>query len=131
MSVFYATRQHLINKLVSQDFRITWTLAPYSSHGGLPPVVEFPWRNPSNMSQSDSVYFSETTKSQLQPDGNGFGTFDTEVLTPSLDTRNSSASDMKMLQAGLSPGNIIRYASYWHYLSTEDLMHNPGSHSGE
>ncbi|KAF9448401.1 hypothetical protein P691DRAFT_669523 [Macrolepiota fuliginosa MF-IS2] len=93
------------------DFRLTWTLAPYSSHGGLPPVVDLQWMDPSNTSQVDRVYFSETTNSQLQPNGSGFGTFETSVLTPSLDAQKSETS-VSMLQAGLSPGNIVRQSKW-------------------
>ncbi|KAF9448455.1 hypothetical protein P691DRAFT_775370 [Macrolepiota fuliginosa MF-IS2] len=89
------------------DSRITWTLAPHSSHGSLPPAVDLQWINPLNTSQVDTMYFSETTNSQLQPNGSGFGTFETSSLTPSLDTLDSEAP-VNVLQAGVSPGNIVR-----------------------
>lgn len=87
------------------DTRITWTLAPYSNHGGLPPVVDFQWDASGNGSQVDTVYFSETTKSQLQPSGSGFGTFQTDA-PPSLE--NNSSDTLSTLRAGFSPGNIVR-----------------------
>ncbi|KAF9448060.1 hypothetical protein P691DRAFT_730398 [Macrolepiota fuliginosa MF-IS2] len=89
------------------DFRLTWSLTPYSSHGALPPAVDLQWTNPSNASQIDTVYFSETTNSQLQPNGSGFGTFETSTLAPSLDTPNSE-TPVNVRQAGVSPGDIVR-----------------------
>ncbi|KXN81637.1 hypothetical protein AN958_04098 [Leucoagaricus sp. SymC.cos] len=88
------------------DFRITWTIAPYSNRGGLPPVVEFPWKSVWDENKYDTIYFSETTQSQLQSNGSGFGTFITDAL-PAAKNLNTLAS-VSSLQAGFSPGNIVR-----------------------
>ncbi|KAG6816867.1 hypothetical protein H0H87_002188 [Tephrocybe sp. NHM501043] len=60
-----------------QNFALTWTMSPFSTHGGLPPVVSFNWNN-------DTIYFSETIISQLLPNGSGFGTFDSDTVDASL-----------------------------------------------
>jgi hypothetical protein len=92
---------------LSQNFLITWSILPFSSHGGLPSVAEIPWNSVWNKSVSDMVYFSETTKSQLEPDGSGFGTFETDILPPSLEDLNISSSVIA-LQEDSSPGSVIR-----------------------
>ncbi|PPQ70480.1 hypothetical protein CVT24_013287 [Panaeolus cyanescens] len=52
-----------------EDTSVTWTLSSISSQGVLPPVVSMPWEN-------QTVYFSETSLSQLIPGGaGGVGTF--------------------------------------------------------
>ncbi|CAA7269011.1 unnamed protein product [Cyclocybe aegerita] len=63
---------------VFENYALTWTLAPFSVHGGLPPVVIFQYGN-------DTVYFSEVILSQFLPNGNGFGTFETDTTLPSID----------------------------------------------
>ncbi|KAF7331706.1 hypothetical protein MKEN_00050400 [Mycena kentingensis (nom. inval.)] len=83
------------------DFRYTWTLSPFSSHGNLPSPVMLQW-------EEDTVYFAETTLSQLLPGGTGFGTFDsdTTAATTQLDikqaTENSGNRDV-------SAGMVLRY----------------------
>ncbi|EKM82111.1 hypothetical protein AGABI1DRAFT_70724 [Agaricus bisporus var. burnettii JB137-S8] len=92
----------LVNTVFSNTL-IIWTLSSYSGHGGLP-VVEFSWTDP-DTSHSDVVYFSQPTRSQLQPGGHGLGTFETEVtaLGPSIDgTYNRAAFMMKISQGELS-----------------------------
>ncbi|KAF7330818.1 hypothetical protein MVEN_02421000 [Mycena venus] len=49
------------------DFTLTWTLSPFSSHGALPPAISFQWGN-------ETVYFSETARSQLLTNGSGLRT---------------------------------------------------------
>ncbi|KAJ7087271.1 hypothetical protein B0H15DRAFT_843326 [Mycena belliarum] len=61
------------------DFTLTWTLSPFSSHGALPAAVSLPW-------DQDNVYFSETIRPQLLPDGSGFGTFQVNSTAASLET---------------------------------------------
>ncbi|KAJ7672817.1 hypothetical protein B0H17DRAFT_947419 [Mycena rosella] len=61
------------------DFTLTWTLSPFSSHGALPDPVSFPWQN-------DTIYFAATTRSQLLPDGQGFGTFEVNSTAASIQT---------------------------------------------
>lgn len=52
-----------------EDTSVTWTLSSISSQGVLPPVVSLEWNN-------QMVDFSETTLSQLVPNGTGgVGTF--------------------------------------------------------
>ncbi|KAJ3509093.1 hypothetical protein NLJ89_g5402 [Agrocybe chaxingu] len=72
---------------VFENYALTWTLAPFSVHGGLPPVVTFQYGN-------DTVYFSEVILSQFLPNGSGFGTFETDTTLPSidLDTHRTSQS---------------------------------------
>lgn len=61
--------------MLNQSFVLTWTLAPFSEHGGLPPVVAFDY-------QGDTVYLSEVMLSQLLPNGSGFGTFEADAAMP-------------------------------------------------
>jgi len=63
---------------LQQNYALTWTLAPFSSHGELPPVVSLKWKD-------ESVFFSEVVLSQLVPGGSGFGTFNLTAMAPSLD----------------------------------------------
>ncbi|KAG5645260.1 hypothetical protein DXG03_006562 [Asterophora parasitica] len=88
---------------VFDNYALTWTLAPFSEHGGLPPVVSFNWKN-------DTVYFSETTLTQLVPGGNGFGTFKSESTDPSAPDSNivlGSQSDGVKKEVNL--GAVLRY----------------------
>ncbi|KAG5651675.1 hypothetical protein H0H81_007836 [Sphagnurus paluster] len=55
-----------------QDYALTWTLQPFTTNGGLPPVISF------QFNETDTVYFSEVVTSQLIPGGNGFGDFGTQ-----------------------------------------------------
>ncbi|KAJ6567347.1 hypothetical protein DFH09DRAFT_457648 [Mycena vulgaris] len=61
------------------NYALTWTLSPFSSHGALPSAVSFLWEN-------DTVYFSEATRSQLLPNGSGFGTFEVNATAASIQT---------------------------------------------
>ncbi|KAL0961471.1 hypothetical protein HGRIS_006415 [Hohenbuehelia grisea] len=82
------------------DFTLTWTLSPFSTNGGLPPTVNFFW-------QDDPVYFAETARSQLQPDGRGFGTFEVNTTIPDVEkpkgTQNGARPDAMVV------GSLIRY----------------------
>jgi hypothetical protein len=82
-----------------QNYRLTWTLAPFSSHGELPAVVELKWNN-------ESVFFSEVILSQLVPGGSGFGTFDLNATAPSLDV--SSLDLTAAPKVGVEPGSVLR-----------------------
>ncbi|KAG6901638.1 hypothetical protein C0995_009739 [Termitomyces sp. Mi166 len=90
-------------KSTFEDFTLTWTMAPFSTHGGLPPVVSFSWGN-------DIIYFSETIMSQLLPNGSGFGTFDTETTNPSFKL-TPSVSFEKGAEEVL-PGSIVRFPKW-------------------
>ncbi|KAJ7667582.1 hypothetical protein DFH06DRAFT_983175, partial [Mycena polygramma] len=80
------------------DFTLTWTLSPFSSHGALPSPISFQWEN-------DTVYFSETTKSQLLPNGTGFGTFEVNTTATSIQPDNAQQSPNESVAAGV----ILRY----------------------
>ncbi|GLB33262.1 hypothetical protein LshimejAT787_0101460 [Lyophyllum shimeji] len=80
------------------DFALTWTLAPFSTHGGLPPVVSFDWNG-------DTVYFSETILSQLLSNGSGFGTFATETADPSLKLHSTTQPTGDAIE----PGAVLRF----------------------
>ncbi|KAK7061328.1 hypothetical protein R3P38DRAFT_3489065, partial [Favolaschia claudopus] len=82
------------------DFTLTWTLSPFSSHGGLPPAVSFQYQN-------DTVYFAETAKAQLIPNGSGFGTFDSNTTAASIQTSDTSLSDN--LGETVNAGVLLRY----------------------
>ncbi|RDB19547.1 hypothetical protein Hypma_013386 [Hypsizygus marmoreus] len=88
-------------KFAFDDFSLTWTLAPFSNHGSLPPVVSFQYKD-------DTVYFSETILSQLLPNGSGFGTFDSEATDPSikLDKFKEITTDASK---DVEPGAILRF----------------------
>ncbi|KAF8811878.1 hypothetical protein BYT27DRAFT_7088549 [Phlegmacium glaucopus] len=86
-----------------ENFLITWTLAPFSSHGGLPAVVSFQWKN-------DSVYFSEVILPQLLPNGSGFGTFDTASTAPSINVNTSlSQTATSVPSTGVEVGSVLRF----------------------
>ncbi|KAJ6543867.1 hypothetical protein B0H19DRAFT_1168706 [Mycena capillaripes] len=81
------------------DFTLTWTLSPFSSHGALPPTVSFPWEN-------ETVYFSETTLDQLLPNGSGFGTFEVNTTAASIiQTTSSQQNPNDLVDAGV----LLRY----------------------
>ncbi|KAL0949830.1 hypothetical protein HGRIS_009865 [Hohenbuehelia grisea] len=84
------------------DFRLTWTLSPFSAHGGLPPPVAFTWSN-------DTVFFSETTKSQLCEDGSGLGTFETSTTAPVNTTSSIDEVSSQGLAKDMEPGTLVRY----------------------
>ncbi|KDR76711.1 hypothetical protein GALMADRAFT_225654 [Galerina marginata CBS 339.88] len=83
------------------NYALTWTLAPFSTHGSLPPAVSFAWKN-------DSVFFSEVILSQLVPGGSGFGTFQPDTTSPTLDlnAENLSGTDPSV---GAAPGAVLRF----------------------
>ncbi|KAJ7929139.1 hypothetical protein B0H13DRAFT_2248169 [Mycena leptocephala] len=84
-----------------EDFALTWTLSPFSTHGALPPAISFPWGN-------DSVYFAETSRSQLLPNGTGFGTFEVNTTAASIQTNNlqqNTNGPEKSVDAGM----LLRY----------------------
>ncbi|KAF8811858.1 hypothetical protein BYT27DRAFT_7088513 [Phlegmacium glaucopus] len=86
-----------------ENFLITWTLAPFSSHGSLPAVVSFEWNN-------DPVYFSEVIFSQLLPNGSGFGTFDTASTAPSINVNTSLLQTANSVPStGVEVGSVLRF----------------------
>lgn len=88
----------------NQDFALTWTLSPFSAHGSLPSAISFPFGN-------ESVYFAETTQSQLLPKGSGFGTFDTSTTAPSIELdSNAALSDNS--GNSVDPGSLLRCVQY-------------------
>jgi hypothetical protein len=89
--------------IVFQDFALTWTLSPFSTHGALPPALSFPWGN-------DSVYFAETSRSQLLPNGTGFGTFEVNTTAASIQTNNlqqNTNGPEKSVDAGVLLRSVI------------------------
>ncbi|KAF8663578.1 hypothetical protein AX16_000922 [Volvariella volvacea WC 439] len=86
------------------NFALTWTMAPFSTHGGLPPVVSLQWEN-------DTVYFSETIMSQLMPNGSGFGTFDTRTTDASIDVDDQVVPARINIndRTAMEPGVMLRY----------------------
>ncbi|KAJ7047805.1 hypothetical protein C8F04DRAFT_1060170 [Mycena alexandri] len=85
------------------DFTLTWTLSPFSSHGALPPAVSLEW-------EEDTVYFSETTRSQLLPGGSGFGTFEYNTTAASIETDSQSPSSSTTASGQIiDSGMILRY----------------------
>ena len=95
-------------------------MAPFSTHGGLPPVVSFFWGN-------DTIYFSETIMSQLLPNGSGFGTFNTETTDPSLKL-NAPVS----LENGAEvlPGSVLRWLQLSDVVGPPLKLAIPGSRNG-
>ncbi|KAF8164850.1 hypothetical protein B0H34DRAFT_648623 [Crassisporium funariophilum] len=81
------------------NYILTWTLAPFSSHGSLPAVRSFQWND-------DQVFFSEVALSQLVPGGSGFGTFKTDTIEPTLDLNASQAIKASV---GVEPGSVLRF----------------------
>ena len=79
---------------------MTWTLAPFSSHGELPNVLSLDWGN-------ESVFFSEVILSQLVPNGSGFGTFDLTATAPSLDI-DSLDLVAAAPKVGVATGSVLR-----------------------
>ena len=95
----------------SQDFTLTWTLAPFSDHGGLPPVASFRWGD-------DTVYFAETTSYQLQPNGTGFGTFETDSNTTASraelgGSQPNSALDARDVTETVDTGALLRCVRFF------------------
>ncbi|KAF8990223.1 hypothetical protein BDQ17DRAFT_1372225 [Cyathus striatus] len=89
---------------------ITWTLAPFSAHGGLPSVSSFTHGN-------DTVYFAETIMSQLLPDGSGFGTFDEKMTAVSTDndhdsTQQASVQIERTATSSVEPGSTLRFPKW-------------------
>ncbi|KAG6878852.1 hypothetical protein C0992_007114 [Termitomyces sp. T32_za158] len=89
-------------------------MAPFSTHGGLPPVVSFSWKD-------DTVYFAETIMSQLLPYGSGFGTFDTETTDPSLKLRPLVTNDEGVDK--VLPGSILRFPKWGIRIRCKKLPH--------
>ncbi|KAF9004740.1 hypothetical protein BDQ17DRAFT_1354599 [Cyathus striatus] len=88
------------------DTRITWTLAPFSAHGGLPSVSSFTYGN-------DTVYFAETILSQLLPGGSGFGTFDEKTTAVSTDsTQQTSVKIERAATSSVEPGSTLRFPKW-------------------
>ncbi|KAJ7499386.1 hypothetical protein FB451DRAFT_1205266 [Mycena latifolia] len=85
------------------DFTLTWTLSPFSSHGALPAAVSFSWEN-------DTVYFSETTRSQLLPNGSGFGTFEVNATAASIQT--DPAQEISNDPDSADTGVLLRYPKW-------------------
>ncbi|KAJ7122886.1 hypothetical protein C8R44DRAFT_156846 [Mycena epipterygia] len=83
------------------DFALTWTLSPFSSHGALPAAVSFPWEN-------DTIYFSETTSSQLLPNGSGIGTFEINATAASIQT-GAGQQTSDQFGHSLDAGVLLRY----------------------
>ncbi|TFK74366.1 hypothetical protein BDN72DRAFT_833278 [Pluteus cervinus] len=83
-------------------FDLTWTLAPFSTHGGLPPAVNFPYND-------DMVFFSETILSQLMPNGSGFGTFNTSTTAASIELQQNTTNRNILDVTMNDPGMLIRY----------------------
>jgi len=86
---------------LQQNYALTWTLAPFSSHGELPPVVSLNWNN-------ESVFFSEVFFSQLIPGGSGFGTFDLTATAPSLDINSQDLMVTKSI-VEVETGSVLRW----------------------
>ena len=70
--------------------------------GGLTPPISFPWDN-------DTVYFSETSRSQLLPNGTGFGTFDGNATSASTDLDTSQTVGNNDPSKPVEPGVLLRY----------------------
>ncbi|KAF8890375.1 hypothetical protein BD779DRAFT_1610820 [Infundibulicybe gibba] len=88
---------------------LTWTLSPFSTHGGLPPVVSFKWDLEDG--ESDDIYFSETVLSQLLPGGSGFGTFETATKLPEKEIKGGEKTKTTVNDPSkpVDPGNVLRY----------------------
>lgn len=85
------------------DFTLTWTLAPFSTHGSLPAPVAFSYEN-------DTVYFSEATLSQLVTGGSGFGRFDANSTAPTMTTLSSDVSlQSSARNSDIEPGMVLRW----------------------
>ncbi|KAF8919143.1 hypothetical protein CPB85DRAFT_881024 [Mucidula mucida] len=90
-----------LQKIFEDEWAITWTLAPFSTHGSLPPAISYPW-------EGDMVYFSEAISSQFVEGGSGFGTFEEETTTPSLDAQDTKEVSLSATVA-VDPGSLLRY----------------------
>ncbi|KAF9526688.1 hypothetical protein CPB83DRAFT_769770 [Crepidotus variabilis] len=133
-----------------ENYALTWTLAPFSTHGGLPPVVSFPWASentaasepalsprapvssaniPDAKPGNDMVYFAEVITNQLVPGGSGFGTFE----DPTASVNGSSALiggigswATETLASGpiveLEPGSVLRFPRWGIRIHCEKLL---------
>ncbi len=54
------------------------------------------------------VYFSEAISSQFVEGGSGFGTFEEETTTPSLDAQDTKEVSLSATVA-VDPGSLLRY----------------------
>jgi hypothetical protein len=88
---------------LQQNYVLTWTLAPFSSHGELPAVVSLKWKN-------ESVFFSEVIHSQLIPSGSGFGTFNLTATAPSLDI-DSQHLMVTTPKVGVETASVLRWVT--------------------
>ncbi|KAF9464261.1 hypothetical protein BDZ94DRAFT_1216732 [Collybia nuda] len=84
-----------------EGFVATWTLAPFSEHGGLPPVVTFDY-------QGDTIYFSEVILSQLLPNGSGFGTFESTTTMPVAQQKEQKEIKVDAAKT-VDPGWTLRF----------------------
>ncbi|KAK7039233.1 hypothetical protein VNI00_010138 [Paramarasmius palmivorus] len=83
-----------------KSFQLTWTISPFAALAELPPYVVL------KDGRGEDVYFAEVTRSQLLPDGSGFGTFAPNV-TRGTRPDEFKSNDLKSAQA--LPGNILRF----------------------
>ena len=90
----------VITIILQQNYVLTWTLPPFSSHGQLPVVLSLNWK-------SEPVFFSEVIPSQLIPGGSGFGTFDPTATAPSLDI-DSQDPMVTAPKVGAETGSVLR-----------------------
>ncbi|KAG5651681.1 hypothetical protein H0H81_007842 [Sphagnurus paluster] len=81
---------------------LTWTLAPFSTNGGLPPVVSFEWKN-------DTVFFSEVVLPQLVPGGSGFGTFASDSMNTSANLGVTNEIKTSSASEEVTTGAILRH----------------------
>ncbi|KIY63410.1 hypothetical protein CYLTODRAFT_432999 [Cylindrobasidium torrendii FP15055 ss-10] len=84
------------------NFMITWTLAPFSTHGGLPSAVSHKW-------EGEEVYFSEAVTQQFVPDGAGFGTFNDDATSPSIDPLDKVTGSFSGGGISVQTGSLLRF----------------------
>ncbi|KAF7433505.1 hypothetical protein PC9H_005461 [Pleurotus ostreatus] len=84
------------------DYSITWTISPFSEHGGMPSTVSFPW-------EGDTVYFSESIRAQFLPNGSGFGRLDSNISLPLVAVANSTEEMQRAAATTVDSGALIRY----------------------
>ncbi|KAF7301272.1 hypothetical protein MIND_00692000 [Mycena indigotica] len=95
------SRAAALNTNAFNNYALTWTIAPFSTHGTLPSPVSFTWEN-------DTVYFSETILSQVLPGGTGFGTFDANTTAASIDLTSTNQPAPPAANS-INPGWTLRY----------------------
>lgn len=89
----------------TQDYSITWTISPFSEHGGMPSTVSFPW-------EGDTVYFSESIRAQFLPNGSGFGRLDSNISLPLVAVANSTEEMQRAAATTVDSGALIRFVEY-------------------